>query len=230
MKCRTDFVTNSSSSSFILGKKDDDISVDTVYSIIRDLYVEYCSQKTKLIEYIKSVPNFGLHYNEKKGELYFKSDSLRSYNRQTIDNFLQSEFGISTEESFHYDVSWLDCKTYEEYERYWINRIKTKYLAAPFSIGDFSKDKIIKIHNGETESTELDGSSYSLVFNWYYDFHYPNLKESLMDLRNKNSDAYKSACLNILGKICVFSDYGCIPYYVVSRLGKFCTYCCDHMG
>ena len=41
MKIRSDFVTNSSSSSFIIGRHDDDITVDAVFNIMKGLYQDY---------------------------------------------------------------------------------------------------------------------------------------------------------------------------------------------
>ena len=53
MKIRMDFVTNSSSSSFIIGKaKQNNYTVEDVYTILKKLYLKYEEKKQELIPYI----------------------------------------------------------------------------------------------------------------------------------------------------------------------------------
>ena len=50
MKIRTSFVTNSSSSSFIIGRHDEDVTVNIVFNMLKTLYKEYLNKKDKFKE------------------------------------------------------------------------------------------------------------------------------------------------------------------------------------
>ena len=41
---------------------------------------------------------------------------------------------------------------------------------------------------------------------------------------------YGNAVTEILGNICVHSESGWIPDFVVKKLGDLCKYACNHMG
>ena len=90
MKIRSDFVTNSSSSSFIIGKKDDTTAtIESVYQIIRGLYKEFLDIRDSVLEYVASHPDSGIQYVEENGCGHFTTVSINDYNkrREIMDTF-----------------------------------------------------------------------------------------------------------------------------------------------
>ncbi len=177
MKVRTDFVTNSSSSSFVIGKYDDNMTVDTVFNILKGLYQEYLDKRDALKA---DCEKYGIVWND-TGYFEFKEGKSWDKKNEQINKQIERIYGISTWDSFHWDYGWMSCETYADYEKYWLAKIiedkerkekgeKVKNIYAPFSIADFSKDKEFNAIEDGTyclEGKQSTKASQSDIFGWY---------------------------------------------------------------
>lgn len=258
LKIREDFVTNSSSSSFVIGKKDDEtVTINSVFQTIKGFYKEYLAKRDALVQHITDNPKLGIVYQEtENGKWYrfkfLKGDIWDSKRNSDIDKAIEKDFSISTWDYFAKDYDWLECETYQDYESYWLERINAAdpyKLHAPFTIADFFEEKEINwLHcRGSKENHHVN--SKSNVLNWYFEY----AKEAFENTENcDNCDRLSwcdeamceqqrtlieaedipedKACLYLLGRICIHSECGYIPDYVVEKLREISAYSCNHMG
>lgn len=247
MKIRTDYVTNSSSSSFIISKKDNSVTKDTIFLIIKNFYLEFLEKRDKVIEYIEKNPDLNLTYKKEETYCHFQGKEGK-WDKETINTskILEEKFGISLWDNFEVNYDWLKCNSYEEYEKYWLNIFtKNKKVHAPFTIGSFEEDKIIWLHWGCGKQEEHDVGITSELISWYYEFldeectgdcqNCTFVEKKYVDECIRQNEIIKSLntdnlCLALLGDFCVYSESGYIPDYVVKKLSNESKHSCNHMG
>ena len=82
MKIRRDFVTNSSSSSFIIGKDGDNTNIDIIFNIIKEFYIEYLMKVQTLKD---CASKYHLYWNDDTKNFEF-SENCRKKRRNQRSN------------------------------------------------------------------------------------------------------------------------------------------------
>lgn len=253
MKIRNGFVTNSSSSSFIIGKANDNtVTIDSVYQEIKELYKQYYKSCSEMYSYVeKYYPDVFEVVTEKRGK-YLHSKKTWDCTK-IADTQLRLMFGLDHYEELPEVIDWINCETYADYEQFWIQRMQEIGIHAPFYIRDFScSDPYVPLDFSTRmiECSEYNGNGIeSDILDWYF----PNFEGAVYGCDRCYAQCYckkdrseecdpmaelfkgkdipeDKVCLYVLGKICVCSECGYLPNYVVERLEAMSEYSCNHMG
>lgn len=216
MKVRFGFVTNSSSSSFIISK-DVFNSVNDVYTYVRELYLEYEDKIDYAINLTKEYPDLGWAYSTEKGFYIPNMKNMPIGERTNIRNAFKEYTSLSWYdiELRNMDSEWVHLDTYDKYKEYWLSQDRH----APFTIGDYLEDEITWLHWGK-RTEKLNTGLTNEELEWFWD-----------DIEtDKKHDDDGNLCYKFLGRFCIYSECGYIPDWIVKQLGDISKYWCNHMG
>lgn len=224
MKIRTDFVTNSSSSSFVISNKKFSTK-EEVFQKIKELYREYHEKVKEVIDYCKTDKRFKVEHKDDYFHLSINQKTAGKPPYFEIWDELEEKFGIEMYYAEDKLPEWVDkCNTYDEYIAFYDN---DKYKARFFLIDVFDT-----FSNEDSEVKE--------ILEWYFPcFDSPFDETDCNYCHQKHSDKCKKVqkiktteeLLKLVdAKIIVSSECGYIPDYIVSKLSEISNLYCNHMG
>ena len=232
MKKRNGFVTNSSSSSFIINKKHEFSSVEEVFEFIKELYAEWKQKRDDMIEFCKNDKRYTVIDEDGFVKIQCKKTKPFSNEWSLWNRELNEKFGMSHYVNLNYDLSWLKCETYADFLT-----MTSKNHWYVFHIIDFA--------NPEQYTYEC-GDDMKDIIGWYMpcfgkkaedcskcsEFLYcdaqDTLKQSVKEVQ-ENSHTNETI-VNFFGRFCIASECGFMPEYVEEVLKTMSTFSCGHMG
>lgn len=216
MKIRLGFVTNSSSSSFLLKKiGGKPANIEDVYQEILGIYSSALSKVTEMVEFgvqwgiIQAGQTAKDLYNRFLDEIYKPnmSSKFKTFEDAFVRKFDTSILDIDLS---RFDLGWMQCKTYTEYLAYF-----EKLSDAPFII----------IDHGDVKNNELHFVTEAV---YWYDYEAGG--KILAGITKDSEARVTSEIAKKLGDFGIYSKCGKIPQIVVNDLYDLAEYSCNHMG
>ena len=219
MQHKIDFITNSSSSNFIISKNNKIETVEELFILLKKFYLEYKSNAEKMIKFCKEDARFS--YDEKKRVIRLKDVALEYNSRKDINDELFWNFGLNYWSDLSYEPEWIKFNSYKEY----INSNNDNTLSdnnKPFIIIDMSNPDL----------TESEKSIIREVSYWYFPcfennhFSEKNCKNckrldaEICKIISKTNVTIDTEIFKRFNSICLYSKTGYIHEYISSKIAE----------